>query len=214
MTPPETAARVLVKPPARSHLTNGQKVAIAAVGIVLNIAAGTVVRGLGLPVYVDATGTIVVTLMLGLRWGAGTGVLSFLLWSTMIGVVHYFVLTQVAIAAFVGFVASKGWLEDIWKQIISGVSLGVVTLLASAPVILLVFGDESTGTGRAETLDALLAVTGSRLGAIMWSGAPSELVDKTLVLMLAIWLIVSLPGKFVRGWQETSYLRLNELDCP
>ena len=211
MTRTETAERVLVKPQARPRLSLGQKIALAAAGVVLNIAAGAFVRWLGLPVYVDAVGTIAVTLMLGVWWGAGTGVLSLLLWGSLIGVVHFFVLTQVAIAGFVSFAASKGWLKDVRRQIVSGMSLSVVTLLISAPVILLVFGDQSTGTGRAEILEALLVVTSNRLGAILWSGAFAEVLDKTLALMLAIWLIVSLPGRFTRGWQETSHIRLNEL---
>lgn len=52
--------------------------AMIPIGIVLNLSIGTLVSILKLPLFVDAAGTILVTLLLGIRAGVITGVLSFL----------------------------------------------------------------------------------------------------------------------------------------
>ena len=48
--------------------------AVAPLAIALNLSMGTLVHALKLPVYLDAIGTIIATLLLGFRVGATVGV--------------------------------------------------------------------------------------------------------------------------------------------
>jgi hypothetical protein len=55
------------------------RIAFVPVAIGLNLAIGTLAHALRLPLYLDAIGTIIATLLLGWRAGILTGVGSFLL---------------------------------------------------------------------------------------------------------------------------------------
>ena len=180
-------------PGARS-LTNIEKIGVATAGLLLNIGLGEGMRMLQFPIFADTVGTIAVTLLLGRFWGVGTGVLSFLIW----GVPYWFMLTQAAVALFVGFVAEKGWLRRVRYQLASGVVLGVITALVSSL--------QAGGAGWIDLVGGQAASNWQRL-----SEAAVEPIDKTLVLLLAIWLVTMLPRKFTRDWQQTSYLRINDL---
>ena len=54
-------------------------VPLIAFGILLNLVPAAIISALKLPVYIDAVGTILITLVLGIRAGILTGVLSFLI---------------------------------------------------------------------------------------------------------------------------------------
>src|SRR5437899_1444243 len=84
--------------------------ALIPLGVLLNLGIGTVVHVLKLPVFVDAVGTILVTILIGIRWGAVTGVLSFLIGGMIVNpVMPYFSATQATIALIAGLFASRGW---------------------------------------------------------------------------------------------------------
>src|SRR5690242_18479992 len=77
-------------------------VTLVPLGIALDLALGTIVHTLKLPVYVDAVGTIAVTLLAGMRAGILVGVASFLLGGLLVNpVLPWFCGTQAAIAVYV-----------------------------------------------------------------------------------------------------------------
>ncbi len=85
--------------------------ALIPFGIALNLALGTVVATLKIPLYLDSIATIAVTLLGGWRPGLVVGVGSFLVGGMLINpVLPWFSGTQVIIALYISFVASKGWL--------------------------------------------------------------------------------------------------------
>jgi len=159
----------------------------------LNIAIGAVVYALKLPLYVDAVGTILTTVLLGWVAGAVVGVLGFAITSlTLNPLAIYFSGTQAAIAIFVWFMNKKGFFKPGYKIIVTGVGLGIVAAVVSAPVIVGLF-QGVTGTG-ATFIVGYLASTGKTiLQSVLLAGIGIEPVDKTLQCLLALWIIRSLP---------------------
>src|SRR5437868_2462621 len=86
-----------------------REIPLIAFGILLNLAPAAIVSALKLPVYVDAVGTILITLALGVRAGILTGVISFLVGGvTQNPVMPFFAGTQLVIALYVHWTARRG----------------------------------------------------------------------------------------------------------
>lgn len=170
-------------------------ISMITIGIVLNMALGTIVSFTKLPIFVDSIGTIFITLVLGWRAGVIVGVSSFALMSIVVNPVYiYFIGTQLVIATYVYFIAYKlKALRNIWSLAAAGIGLGVVAAVASAPVIVYVFGGVA-GSGR-DLITAVLMNSGAQVvEAVLLSGAASEPVDKTIQLILACLLVRNAPN--------------------
>jgi energy-coupling factor transport system substrate-specific component len=168
--------------------------AFVPLGIAMNLAIGTLVHILRLPVYLDSIGTIVVTLIAGWRAGLVTGVGSFLLGGILTNpVLPWFSGTQAAIALYVAIVSKRNGFKSVWRTILSGIGLGIVAGTVSAPVIAYLFGG-ITGAG-ASLVTAFFLTTGrTLLKSVLFSGLACEPIDKTLQCLLAFWIIRSLPA--------------------
>lgn len=184
--------------------------ALIPVGIALNLAIGTLVSALKLPVFLDATGTIIVTLTCGLVPGIVTGVVSFLLGGILTNpVLPYFVGTQAAVAIYVYLVSKRGGFKTLPRIIFSGIGLGIVAGIISAPVIVYLFGG-ITGSGRSLLTAYLLSSGQQIINAVVLSGLASEPLDKTLQCLLVVWLLKGVPSGILRRF-DSHLLRKNEL---
>lgn len=181
-----------------------QNLALIPLGIALNLALGTLVHILKLPVYVDAVGTIAVTLLVGLRAGIIVGVLSFLLGGVLVNpVLPWFSGTQAVIAIYVHLVARKGGFKSLPRTVLAGIGLGVVAAIASAPVIVYLFGGV-TGSGASLIVAFLLASGKSIIKSVILSGLAAEPLDKTIQCLLAAWLLRGLPQSLLRRFRGGS----------
>lgn len=170
-------------------------VLIIPIGIGINLGIGAIVSLLKLPIYFDAIGTIFLTLLLGLRIGIITGSLSFLIGGILVNpVMPYFILTQVAIALYTFYIAKVGGFRNHILIIVSGIGLGIVAAIVSAPVIAYFFGGV-TGSGASFIVAYMLATGKSLLNSIVLGGLSIEPIDKTLQTIIAISLLKSLPMK-------------------
>ncbi len=177
-------------------------IAFVPMGIALNLAIGTVVHVLKLPVYLDAIGTIVTSVLLGWRAGMITGIGSFLLGGVLTNpVLPWFCGTQAVIALYSHFVAKKAGFKSYKSVLISGIGLGVVAAIASAPVIVYLFGGV-TGSGPSLVVAFLLSTGHTLLKSVFISGLASEPLDKTLQCLLAFWIIRGLPPRLLRRFVE------------
>lgn len=194
-------------PPALS----GQTAALALVplGVLLNLGIGTIVHLLKLPLFVDAVGTILITVLIGWRWGAVTGVLSFLIGGVLTNpVMPWFSGTQAVIALVVGLMAARGWLRSVPRTIITGILVGIAAGIVSAPVIIKLFGG-ITGSGSGFITAFLLASGKKMLESVVLTGLSCEPVDKTLQCLLVFWITRTLPIRFRRQLEPLGYLRQN-----
>lgn len=210
--------------------------ALVPTGIALNLALGTLVHTLKLPVYLDAVGTICVTLLAGLRAGIVVGIGSFLIGGVTVNpVLPWFSGTQAAIALYIFLVARHGWLatgrpssprlnsatetrwRSVWawlalniRPVLAGIGLGVVAGTISAPVIAALFGGV-TGSG-ASLIVAFLLESGKKLyQAVLLSGLASEPLDKTLQVLIALALIRALPRSLRAAFGQQRLLERNGL---
>jgi energy-coupling factor transport system substrate-specific component len=175
------------------HLGTRQ-LALMSMLMALNIAVGAFVQALKLPIYLDAIGTIVCAVLLGLVPAVMVGVLSFSIAAALLSPVYiWFTGTQAVIAVFVYWCASRFHVfRSVGRTVLAGTCLGLVAGVVSAPVIVLVFGGVA-GSGR-DLITAGLLATGQQVyKAVLLSGAASEPIDKTLQLLAAFFIFKTLP---------------------
>ncbi len=172
-----------------------QELVLVALGIALNVGIGVLVHAAKLPIYLDTIGTIVVTLVAGWRAGIIAGVLSSLLNGLVTDpLLPAFAAGQVAVAVYVHLVGRQGWFATVPKTILSGLGLGIVTAIVSAPVAAYLFGG-ITGYG-ASGMSEFLLKTGQRaFDSVVLSGLASDPVDKTIASVLAVLFLHALPGQ-------------------
>lgn len=181
--------------------------ALIPLGIGINIGVGALMFALKLPIYLDAIGTILITILLGWRAGIITGVLSFVLTSILINpLAIYFIGTQAAIAIYIHWVAQRGGFSNLFKTILSGIGLGIVSAIISAPVIVYLFGG-ITGNGPSLIVAYLVASGKTILKSVILSGLSIEPIDKTLQCLLALFILKSLPQRTLRSFSNKSLIK-------
>jgi len=201
--------------------------ALIPLGVALNLVLGTVVHTLKLPIYCDAVGTIMVTVLAGLRAGVIVGVTSFLLGGLLVNpVLPWFSGTQACIAVYTHIAGRRGWFRFTFRDqeiltaprrivgairpILAGIGLGVVAAVVSAPVIVVVFGGV-TGSG-ASLVVAFFLKSGETLAeSVLWGGLSSEPIDKTLQVLISLALVRSLPDSLKLSFGGGTLARNNLL---
>jgi energy-coupling factor transport system substrate-specific component len=187
----------------------GAALALVPLGVLTNLAIGTIVHLLKLPLFIDAVGTILVTLLIGIRWGVVAGVLSFLIGGVLVNpVMPYFSATQATIAIVTGLLASHGWFRSVPRTVVAGIVVGIAAAIASAPVIITLFGG-ITGSGSGFITAFLLASGKKIVESVVLTGISCEPIDKTLQCLIAFWLVQSLPARFRERFAALGYLRQN-----
>ena len=183
--------------------------AIVPLGILINLGMETLTIHLKLPVYLDAIGTLLVTILAGIPAGIATGITASLLGGILINpMVPYYTGTIIALAIFGGLLARKGFFQSIPKTILTGILLGIIAGTVSAPVTVLLFGGV-TGTG-VDAITAVLLATGeSIMKSVFLTNSITEPLDKTLQCLLVFWLIKSLPRNIRARFANIGYLERN-----
>lgn len=177
--------------------------------IAINVGLGAIVKVLNLPIYMDSIGTIIATLLLGWKRGAIVGVLGFVITSIFINpFAIYFIGTQIIIALVVDFFAKRAWFYNIWKVALSGIGLGIITAIVSAPVIILVF-QGATGNGAALVTSFFAKMGNQIVNSVFLSGFSIEPIDKAIQSLIAFFVLKSIPKSLLKRFNSTA-LRKNK----
>lgn len=177
--------------------------------IAINVGLGAIVKVLNLPIYMDSIGTIIATLLLGWKRGAIVGVLGFVITSIFINpFAIYFIGTQIIIALVVDFFAKRAWFYNIWKVALSGIGLGIITAIVSAPVIILVF-QGATGNGAALVTSFFAKMGNQIVNSVFLSGFSIEPIDKAIQSSIAFFVLKSIPKSLLKRFNSTA-LRKNK----
>ena len=172
--------------------------------IALNIGIGTLVKALNLPLYLDSIGTILATLMLGWKRGAIVGIIGFIITSLFFNpFAIYFCGTQIAIAIFIHFMGKSKFFSNLLKTIFSGIGLGIIAAIVSAPVIIIVF-QGATGNGSALITSFFLKMGNQIMNSVLLSGFSIEPIDKGIQCILAYMMLKGMPQNLLSYFRNGS----------
>ena len=175
-------------------------VSMIPVALVLNIVVGQIIGSVGIPLYLDSTGTVLVAASAGPWAGIATGVLSSLVWSAFNPSVLPFAATSAAVGGLAGVAIKHGALKNIATVLLSGAVIGIVVGMLAAPVAAFVYGG-TAGVGTGAVVSLLREMGHSLLQSVTLQSFISDPLDKALVMLL-VWLVLkSLPKRTLAAFR-------------
>ena len=175
-------------------------VSMIPVALVLNIVVGQIIGSVGIPLYLDSTGTVLVAALAGPWAGIATGVLSSLVWSAFNPSVLPFAATSAAVGGLAGVAIKHGALKNIATVLLSGAVIGIVVGMLAAPVAAFVYGG-TAGVGTGAVVSLLREMGHSLLQSVTLQSVISDPLDKALVMLL-VWLVLkSLPKRTLAAFR-------------
>ena len=171
-----------------------QAVVLMPLGIALNISFGQLAGSLGLPIYLDALGTVLVAVLAGPAAGAATGVLSNAIWGLFNPFALPFAAGSAAIGVLAGLAARWGMFRRIYLVPVAGLLTGVVGGLLAAPVAAFMFGAAGT-MGTNAIVAAFRAMGDTLLVAATKQGLTSDTIDKLIIFSVVALIVYALPRR-------------------
>ncbi|MDM8084772.1 ECF transporter S component [Cellulomonas cellasea] len=171
-------------------------ITLVPVAIAVNIVIGQLTTVLGLPLYLDSIGTILVAVLAGPAAGAATGALTNVIWGMTISPVALpFAVTSVVIGVLAGYAARTGVFRKFFLAPLAGLATGVVAALVSAPIAAFVFGG-ATAAGTGALVGAFRAMGNSLLASTTMQGLLSDPIDKAVTFTVVAAILAALPTRF------------------
>lgn len=168
--------------------------ALIPVAVAINLALSAAVDAVGLPLFLDTTGTILATALAGPAVGIATGALTSAVNSLRNPTFWPFVVVQVLVALYAWLAARGGWFRSLRTAVPAGLLLGVLAALTSTPISYLIFGCATTGGIALTTkLGQLLGL--SDLGACFFGSFLSDFGDKAVTFALVTTVLHALPRR-------------------
>ncbi len=169
--------------------------------VAFNVAVGLMAHVVKAPLYLDCIGVIATVLMVGWRAGLLVGVLSFAISAAIANPqVIFFAGTPVAISFYTYLLGKRGAFRTMPRTIVTGIGMGLLAGVISAPVVALLFGGV-TSAGSSIVTSFFLATGKSLLQSVALSGAVCEPIDKVAQCLIAVWLVRSVPHDLLARFQ-------------
>jgi energy-coupling factor transport system substrate-specific component len=176
---------------------NTRRIFIAASCLAINLTLAKSASLLGLPVYLDSTGSILAAAILPLPMALTVGIATSLLGGVVISpyFAAYF-LTQATVVLVAATCVRSGLMRTWWGAIISGLLVAASAVIVSAPVTAILFGGVALSSTTA--VNAILIASGKGIWkSVMAGSAIIESIDKPVTALLT-WLVLRrLPADLI-----------------
>lgn len=136
---------------------------VIPVAVAVNFVGGQLASLLKLPMYLDTIGTIFCSMLCGPWVGAVAGAMTNIVTGIANPVNFAFIPVNVIVGLTTGWMARKNGFRTWWSSAICIVLMAIISTVASAPIVVLVYGGV-TGSGT-----SLLTATAMAAGANIWA---------------------------------------------
>lgn len=172
----------------------------AAVGI--NYVGKLFAQLLKLPLWLDSIGTIIASMLSGPIVGAVSGAINNIIYGlTMDPISFVYALTSIAIGLVVGIMAYRGRISTLWRAIVVGLVVAIVSALVSTPLNVMFWGGQTGNVWG----DALYAYCIAHNIPVWLSSFFDEIVvdipDKVATVVIAFVIFVSLPKRLIQMYE-------------
>lgn len=173
-------------------------IAIIPVALALNILLGQVVGSIGVPLYLDAVGTVLVAALAGPRAGLATGALNSVVWALFNPLALPFAAGSALTGWLAGMAIHRGAFRNLFTTIATGAGIGLITGAIAAPVAAFVYGG-TAGVGTGALVSLFREMGNSLIASVTWQSFISDPLDKAIVLALVFLVVRNLPKKTRRA---------------
>lgn len=167
---------------------------VIPVAVAVNFVGGQLASMLKLPMYLDTIGTIFAAMLCGPWVGAVGGGLTNIVLGFTNPVNFWYIPVNVIAGLTTGWMSRKGWFTKPVTTIVGIVAMAIISVVASAPVTVLVFGGV-TGGGTSLVTAALMA-TGTNIWAAFFStDGIFTIIDRLISYVICIGVIKVIPAR-------------------
>ena len=165
-------------------------------GVAINFVGGQIATSLGLPIYLDSIGTIIVAAIMGPSIGATSGILYNIISSLVRGNVmaSLFALCNLGSGLIVGYMARYGKYKKAWHVAVATVLVSLWNAIVAAPIAMVVYGGIDGNVGTNLMIVGLQALGNDLMGAAFLARIPANLVDKGIACVIAWTILRKLPA--------------------
>lgn len=181
---------------ALPSLTAGA-IALIPVCLVINIVIGELIGSIGVPLYLDSLGTVLMAALLGPVAGLATGTLSSVVWGFINPAALPFAAVSAATGWMAGWAIQRGALQRIWRIVVSGAIIGIISGMLAAPVAAFVYGG-TAGLGTGALVSVFREFGNSLLASVTMQSLVSDPLDKIVVLFLVALTVKALPQRVLK----------------
>lgn len=165
------------------------------IGVAINYIGGLIASSLGLPIYLDSIGTVIVAAIMGPWVGAISGALYNVISGLTGGNIPamLFAICNIGSGLIVGFMARYGFFKKWWHIVIATVLVALWNAGTGSPIAMVVYGGIDGNVGTNVMIAAMQSI-GQDLGsAAFWARVPTNLVDKGIACAIAWIILLKLP---------------------
>ena len=175
----------------------------AAVGI--NYIGKSFAEILKLPLWLDAIGTLLASMLAGPIIGGICGVVNNVIYGlTMNPISFVYAFTSLGIGITVGVLAHKGWLDTLPKVVFTGLIVALVSTVISTPLNIIFWGGQ-TGNIWGDSVFAVLTANKSPLWlASFLDELVVDIPDKIATVIIAYGIFKNLPKKLTILYKNDS----------
>ena len=212
--PPENFDNILdyAQSPVSSRMAT---LALIPSAVAFNIALAGIVLFLKLPVYLDCVGIITTTLIAGLIPGLIVTVLAFAMMALLFNhIIIFYTGTAAAMAVITHLSAMIGGFKTMFRTVLSGLVMGVVSALVSLPITVWVFGGVTTAGATFLTAWFVHRGFSTPVAVFMTNMICDASTDKIAEVLIAVWLVRSVPADLLAKFHGPTLARNFKLHTP
>ena len=165
-----------------------QAILIIPVCVAVNFVGGQLAGLLKLPMYLDTIGTIFASLLCGPWVGAVAGGLTNVVTGIANPTNFAFIPVNIIAGLVTGFLARKNMFNKTWKWLLSMFIMAWVSIIVSAPIVVLVYGGV-TGGGTSLITAAALAAGANIWTAFFGTECVFQVLDR-IISFLICWAVI------------------------
>lgn len=185
--------------------------AFSGLAIAINIVLGIITNALGIPLYLDTLGTVLVAALFGLWPGVIVGALTNIITGLIYSVTDIpFALVSVAIAIVVALIA-KRWGFGFGVALVTGLILSIVAPVIGTPIGIYVYGGLN-GTFSDVFVTGLVQAGQTVFSASFIRNIASNLIDKIGTALIVAALIRVLPMSVMQYADNLKDTRLEHVE--
>jgi len=166
-------------------------------GIAISLVGAYIVNAVRVPfLYLDALGVVIIAVLVGPWAAALTGIFVNIAQGFIVNPTFWaYTPLQIFFGLAAGYMAIYGWFRYLWKVVVVGIVIALISIVLGAPITVLVFGGV-TGTG-SDAVTAFFAATGGNIWeAVIGQTIVVEPTDKILTVVVAALVARQIPERY------------------
>lgn len=181
----------------------------AAVGI--NYIGKLFASALKLPLWLDAIGTVLASMLAGPIIGAISGAVNNIIFGLTADPISFvYSITSIFIGLVTGIMAYKGWIASWGKAVVTGLVVGLTAVVVSTPLNVFFWGGQTGNVWGDAAFAAVMANTQSVWLASFVDEIIVDMPDKVIVVLISYAIYRGLPNSLTQLFNRNT--KVEDLD--